>query len=794
MLQSARLSLQQLRFIDQASIAKGIGTLQGASLQQSALGLSVTGTPLPSINTTTTAPTTTTGSTFGLTGSASQMGNVSTSEGNTLTLAPGSPVTQTLTSQSNVGSSTSNQENTSQNVQINSSGPTQQTVTNRGAITPTAPSLPQTGATFTLPSSFSTSASDLLNDETQLTFEVANLSLLLEGSLNDRFVKGTKILKQRTTIGFPVSIATPSGKQYRNAVAEVEAIVRTISPLTGENAPGLIAVLPREKTFNVAKVTDKSFNLSGAVATQVVSLGANWLRGSKTYYIVKDQDTIAFQSKPADNEADTVTVFGWQFRPVLGESVLRNGLRQTFVQLAFPVDRRSACLGKVKVTTRWRRYDPKRGVVGSVIKGSEQVQSDVEVDNFDLTPDPPIISWTDSGNGLVTTTLAGGFLPGTHLRLGASILDSGSTNFLYSDSGIQFTVPATQLAAMTPFIVARDGNETELIDVSVGPKAPSLRPCGSTEQPIPDQGTAAARQTGAASQSKALSITGVKLESFDDANAEVDLSLQISGQNASSFHGEQLLALIGNRVFGLSDSPFMSKGDPSEKGGAMSIQLLAPLALLRAARSIKVKRPFWGKNWEDAKSFDLANITRTDIDVDFVPTKVVVASQTEDSAQLAIVGSDLSYVDVLVPDSQSVKHIGATLILVPISAKELKGLKQVLLRDKKGAIALVPLPESSSSKSSADQQGTAPPKTSLEKSEPIKSSKGTKVTIKGVSLDAIQSVLSKDKPLTFALASDKKSLTVSLPDDLTSTPGVKILTFILKDGTVIRHQIVIVPS
>jgi len=37
-------------------------------------------------------------------------------------------------------------------------------------------------------------------------------------------------------------------------------------------------------------------------------------------------------------------------------------------------------------------------------------------------------------------------------------------------------------------------------------------------------------------------------------------------------------------------------------------------------------------------------------------------------------------------------------------------------------------------------------------------------------------------------------LTVSLPDDLTSTPGVKILTFILKDGTVIRHQIVIVPS
>jgi len=37
----------------------------------------------------------------------------------------------------------------------------------------------------------------------QLTYEIANLQLLLEGSLSDRFVRRQRIVKRRTTVGFP---------------------------------------------------------------------------------------------------------------------------------------------------------------------------------------------------------------------------------------------------------------------------------------------------------------------------------------------------------------------------------------------------------------------------------------------------------------------------------------------------------------------------------------------------------------------------------------------------------------
>jgi hypothetical protein len=152
--------------------------------------------------------------------------------------------------------------------------------------------------------------SDALNEQMQLTYEIANLQLLLEGSLTDRFVKNTGITKPRTTLGFPITI-TPQSK-YKNAVAVVE--VEVSNPPQGtrfsDEAPAVTALLPREKTYNVAAISDRMTSIGGGFVTQVINGGATFLRGRKSYYIVQDQDTVATM-RPASVKGSTG--FSWEF-------------------------------------------------------------------------------------------------------------------------------------------------------------------------------------------------------------------------------------------------------------------------------------------------------------------------------------------------------------------------------------------------------------------------------------------------------------------------------------------------
>jgi hypothetical protein len=200
-----------------------------------------------------------------------------------------------------------------------------------------APTATVAAPTTSLPSSFSVSASDILNEQMQLTYEIANLRLLMEGSLSDWYFSDQKLLmpKPRTTIGFPITISAE--KRYKNAVAIVEAVVETKrgADLTGE-PPAVTALLPREKTYNVAAITDRSVSIGGGMVTALAGISGSFLWGRKTYYIVKDQDTVARMFDPGEAAQ---TGFLWEFRPVLGREFVQSGLKQTFVQLAFSQSR-----------------------------------------------------------------------------------------------------------------------------------------------------------------------------------------------------------------------------------------------------------------------------------------------------------------------------------------------------------------------------------------------------------------------------------------------------------------------
>jgi hypothetical protein len=411
MLNAARARLAAIQAIDQTGLLNRIGNVTGASLSQSSLGVSIMGPPIPQSVVTENGAT-----------------------GSTTTNANGTSTTSTL--------------------------PVQNTVTTNPALTATAPAAPANGG-VTLPSTNGISALDALNEQMQLTYEIANLQLLLEGSLNDRFVKGQRFIKPRATLGFPITI-TPQAR-YKNAVAvvEVEAENPAIN-FNPDDRPAVTALLPREKTYNVAALTDHMTSIGGGLVTQVVSGGFSLLRGRKSYYIVQDQDTLAVMQPGSDARK---TAFSWQFRPVLGQSYVRSGLKQTFVQLSVPLKAASGCFGKIKVRTYWRRIDRKTGVLKEVIPESISSQKIQPIPVFDLAPIiEKDVDYDDLGAGQIRVTITGKFLSGTYIRVGNNYYREGSPGFTSELTQIRFVASAAEVAKYKAFIVSRDGTETRVID------------------------------------------------------------------------------------------------------------------------------------------------------------------------------------------------------------------------------------------------------------------------------------------------------------------------------------------
>src|SRR5580704_5832689 len=208
MLDQARQRLAAINGLNESALVSHLGAVTGSTMDQSQFGIQVGPAGLPTVATTATGPTTSTTTNAGL------------------------PAGQT-----SLPASTTVATNPSQSVVTTTNPPT--------SPIPTVPS----GLAYTPPSTMSGSALDVLNEEMQLTYETANLQLLLEGALSDRFVKNQTIIKPRTTIGFPITIKPQS--RYKNAVAvvevEVETAPRNLAPNSLPEPPSITALLPQEK-------------------------------------------------------------------------------------------------------------------------------------------------------------------------------------------------------------------------------------------------------------------------------------------------------------------------------------------------------------------------------------------------------------------------------------------------------------------------------------------------------------------------------------------------------------------
>ena len=248
------------------------------------------------------------------------------------------------------------------------------------------------------------------------------------------------------TLGFPIDVNVPPGYEYRNAVAEVEVSVCAVAGTAGET-PSVVTILPQAKTYNVASLVSKSTQIGAGAVSQVVNFAGSLFHSRQTYYIVKDQDTVAIQALPdrSTHECRAMrfepdggfnfknyrpAVFGWRFKPVLGQRVVQDGLRQSFVQLAFspevdvPNSRWEASLSceenPVQIQVGWRHYDPGTGRVGEKIGPYRSFTPKVPA--YIQNPAPISTTYTDNEDGTLTVILEGGFSAGSYIRIGNLVL------------------------------------------------------------------------------------------------------------------------------------------------------------------------------------------------------------------------------------------------------------------------------------------------------------------------------------------------------------------------------------
>lgn len=730
MLDNARARLAGMNFLDASSIAGRIGGIQGSTMQQSGFSVNVGGPSIPGLQTT------------------ANTGN--------------SVATQ------NQGATSGGATGSNQTVVT---GPGTQTVATLAQQNPSTPALPATNS-YTAPSTFAPSASNILNEQVQLTSEVAGLALLLEGALSDQAVQvpqaGGDVItlpKRRVTIGIPVSIV-PSEKD-KDAVAEV---IVTVTPAAGGmfgEAPAITAILPQDKTYNVATITGKSFNVGGGVVTGVLTAGVNFLWQKQTYYIMQAQDTVALQLPPLEGAPEAIR-FGWQLRPVLGARTVSSGMRTLFVQLAFPppIDEHGAVndykdYGTVTVTTGWRKIDHKVNTVATAYTGAPIQSAAFPIHSFNLRPQITNVFPLDNGDGTVTVHLnSTSYLQNTYIKIAGTTIGQGAPNAFFSPTGIDFTAPAVVLATQTAYLVDRSGASSEIVNPQIGSNT-DFQCLAITGNPtvVPESATTGRLTVGVAW------VDG--LHCPDHAGIAI-----------STLH---LVALVGNKVFGLRDAPIAVDDAHS------TISFRAPLDLLRSAATVTVERLLWGSPYKVA----------TDLGVTAVPAidKATVIAKGDDNLQIALIGSNLQHLTPQTgthfnsdgksctpngPATDDTSNTGRILCVPKTLAAK---LTEVALRSDSGDLLLVALPAPAKSKVAEKPSG---PK--LEPLGSIDEGVAITLTLKGSKLDGFEYVKVGKTKIPAELSTDKTSIAVHLPADLVKAPKV-VLVFSFKGSKNVSYTV-----
>src|SRR6266436_1358818 len=156
--------------------------------------------------------------------------------------------------------------------------PTKQTTT-ESAVSPKPPA--QDTSTGTLPDAvtkkYGIAAADLLDEQVNLTYQIFNLRMLLERSLTDRNLDGKPRLQ--SVLGFQISLDPP--RKYKGCAAVVE--IRVL-PVDSKDPVSLVAMMPQEKTYNVASLTTRVNQFAASAIVKVVQVGYSERHRGQTFF------------------------------------------------------------------------------------------------------------------------------------------------------------------------------------------------------------------------------------------------------------------------------------------------------------------------------------------------------------------------------------------------------------------------------------------------------------------------------------------------------------------------------
>ncbi len=462
---SQTLHAQQQSYLDQKSVLSALSNIQGFNQTETNTALSVTGSPTPATDVKTTLNT----------------GNVDSS---------GNPLPNTFQ---------------------------RQTDTSRASVTPQAPALDTLPAFQGFNPNYGPNASDLLNDQVNLSYQLFNLRMILERSLSDRLqpnAAGTNKTRLQAVMGYNVTLDPP--RTANDAVAVVEITVTSAN----SSAMSLVSLMPQEKTYNAAALSSKSNAFSGSAAVSAFQVGFSARKRSQIFYLYRDTDTLAYQRMTGNpNEV----VFGWMFRPVLGRRSVSPGIRQLFAILALPnVDCTNAdlaspgnqgaptaasCVAKLtsKVRTFWKKYD--RGTLTSfedrdtnraklfsygltlgldrpqIFNGSKyendanyngpEVRSSADYQD-NLKPSVDEVTWRPTGTkSIVISARGNNFFTNTQVALGDKVYSEGGGLTLKSNQAFDLLTTVDALANGPGTVLGRYDIGVPLTNQTVSADLPS---------------------------------------------------------------------------------------------------------------------------------------------------------------------------------------------------------------------------------------------------------------------------------------------------------------------------------
>ena len=567
-------------------------------------------------------------------------------------------------------------------VAVQASGPSTPTATTttggdspgtQVATTPLAATNPTVSPTNSALPTPSMGASDTLAEEVQLQYQITNLELLLDGAVSDR-ITPTGQPRRAVTIGFPVSVQPPNqltASRRSNSVAQIMvSLCRTTSDPNGLTTDVSIGtLLPQEHTYNVAGLVDNSFSASvGGVLGGVLSVGGGFLHRRQTYFLVQQQETVAFQTTTNQCSAgSTGPSFTWQISPVLGSKQVRAGMQTNFVQftlddLASPVLPTGEILNAC-VSVGWSRTSAH----GSVIRSPAQL---LGVTCFPVTQYSPQLTVTK----VDSTNLAGGdllikahgtFEPGSSLRVGAASLPVEKVLISPNADTLESTIPANDIVkAGGVSLVARDGTERPL-------QNPKGKP--NDQQVI---------------------IRSVIANPVSSVNSRVTLAFDESvfGSHAAPCSGpascdprfEPWIIVAGGKIYGLSDAPFLSN-TPTHVLSANSpvhrvLEIILPTAILHSGAPVTLERPMYDPGLASIV-LPPATFVAAGPALDMPTVEKVTVLSSDGEMQLALTGSGFDTLRLLYPSGATnrLSVIQPGFAELSLDSATAKKVKQVVL-------------------------------------------------------------------------------------------------------------------